>query len=168
MFISKKKYQEKLDLIESYRDRKNEIIKENSALKAEDFVLKAENLVLKEIYESIIEYMKKELEKKDKVINEMAEWMARGNKYIYATVEDVKEDFYNKVEREVSNMTYEEMTKLSKEDLEKIQNQLVNIINKDLEKMKELTIFPQGKVEQERRYERMKTYKRMGINERHI
>lgn len=51
-------------------------------------------------------------------------------------------------------MTYEEMTKLSKEDLEKIQNQLVDIVNKDLEKMKELTIFPQGKVKQERRYKR--------------
>ena len=47
-----------------------------------------------------IETVLSELKKKDKVINEMAEWMAGGNKYIYATVEDVKEQFYNEVERE--------------------------------------------------------------------
>lgn len=47
-----------------------------------------------------LETVLSELEKKEAVINEMAKWMAGGNKYIYATVEDVKEQFYNEVERE--------------------------------------------------------------------
>lgn len=43
--------------------------------------------------------LKAKLDKKKAIINKMAKYMASGNSYMYATAEDIKEDFTNKVER---------------------------------------------------------------------
>ena len=45
-----------------------------------------------------IETVLSELEKKDKIIDEMAKYMAGGNSYMYGTPEGIKEDFTKKVE----------------------------------------------------------------------
>lgn len=61
------------------------------------------NGLCEEIIESrneAIETVLSELEKKDEIINLMAKYMASGNSYMYATAEDIKEDFTNKVEKE--------------------------------------------------------------------
>ena len=50
-------------------------------------------------YEGILK-IEQELIKRDKIIDAMAKYMASGNYYMYATAEDIKEDFTNKVEKE--------------------------------------------------------------------
>lgn len=39
------------------------------------------------------------IEKKNKIIDEMAEWMAGGNRFMHTTTEEIKREFYKQVER---------------------------------------------------------------------
>ena len=52
------------------------------------------------IFCNYLETVLSELEKKDRIINEMVKWMAGGNSFMYATKEQIIEKFTNEVERE--------------------------------------------------------------------
>ena len=54
----------------------------------------------KDFFLSFAETVLSELKKKKVIINEMAKYMAGGNSFMYATKEQIIEEFTNKVEKE--------------------------------------------------------------------